>query len=170
MSLKRELVIYSDIGLVGTFVRWVEKATEKGYKYLEYVPLNSFPPRKKLLQTAIHNDHIHILHSSKNEHGVESRIVFIYTGESGSLIKSVLQDDNLKTIAELREKNRKLQMQIASTKQDAEDARSGVNKTIASMKAAQRGVASPGGFDSYPPPQYRGQQPSNYEYDDFDQY
>lgn len=169
MSLKRELVVYSDIGLVGTFVRWVENTTEKGFRYLEYVPLNSFPPKKKTFPTAIHKDHIHILHSTKNNAGVESRIIFIYTGESGSLIKEVLNNDSLKTIAELREKNRKLQMQVASSKQSEEDARSGVNKQIASMKQAQRGSGGPSGggpFDSYSPPAHRQQ----YEYDEFDNY
>lgn len=167
--MKRELIFHSDIGLVGTFVMWHEKATEKGYKYLEYVPLNSFPPKKKLYPIAIHTDHIHILHSAKAEAGVEDRIIFIYTGESGSLVKNILDKDNLKTIAELREKIRKLQMQVASTKQDSEDARSGVNKQIANMRQVQRGTSQPSPFDSYsrpfvPPPN------QSYEYDDFDNY
>lgn len=170
MSLKRELVIYADIGLVGTFSRWLEKATEKGYRYLEYVPLNSFPPKRRLFPTAIHMDHIHILHATKSEEGVQDRIVFIYTGESGSLVKSVLESDNLKTIAELREKNRKLQMQVASTKQDAEDARSGVNKTLSSMKQMQRSQnpnPNPFGDAFNPTPRYGR---PGYEYEDFDNY
>jgi hypothetical protein len=165
ISFKRELIIYADIGLVGTFVSWQERATEKGYRYLEYVPLNCFPPRKKLHPVAIHTDHIHIIHASKNEPGVIDRIIFIYTGESGSLIKNYLDNNNLKTISELREKIRKLQMQIASVKQDAEDARSGVNKTLASMKQMQRSSPIQ---SSYSDPFL--QQPQRYGYDDFDNY
>lgn len=171
MSLKRELVFYSDIGLCGTFVSWIEKATEKDFRYLEYVPLNSFPPKKRLHPVAIHKDHIHILHSSKSDPGVENRIVFIFTAENGSLVKSILTADNEKTIAELREKNRKLQMQVATTRQESEDARSGVNKTLAAMKQMQKGTQQSNPFDvPYGRPLMGGGNQPSYDYDDFDNY
>jgi hypothetical protein len=171
--LKRELVIYGDIGLVGTFVGWQEKATEPGYRYLEYVPLNTFPPRKKIFPTAIHIDHIHILHSTKNDAGIVDRMIFIYTGEAGSLIKGVLQSDNIETIKELRERVRKLKMQVASSKQSEEDARSGVNKAISSMKQMQRGGSGGAppqqGFNDPFGPRYPSQS-RGYDYEDFDNY
>lgn len=147
MSLKRQMVVYEDIGLYGTFVRWVRKTSEPNYVYLEYVPLNSFPPKKKILEKAIHTDFIHTIHSQHSDiAGVEAQTIKIFTNEPGSIISKVLKSDSEKTIAELREKIKKLQMQVASSKQNEEDARSGVNKTIQSMKQVSR--PSPG-FDNY---------------------
>lgn len=171
ISIKRELVIYSDIGLVGTLVRFVEKATEKNYVYLEYVPINSFPPKKVILEKAIHKDFIHVLHSSSGIKGVENRIVFIYTAEPGSLVGHIMKDESEKLIRELREKNRKLQMQVASSKQNEEDARSGVNKAIQSMKNVSKpSSAQTPGFENYgggyPPPQQAPSRRDEYSFDD----
>jgi len=176
MSNKRELVILADIGLVGTFSQWIEKATEKNYRYLEYVPLNAFPPKRVLHPVAIHEDHIHVLHSAKSYPGVENRIIFVYTGESGSLVKGILEADNIKIIEELREKLRKAQMQVATTKQSEEDARSGVNKTISNMKQLNRATQQPSPFgDTYGRPFMPGAIQPNMgggggDYDDFDNY
>lgn len=168
MSIKRELVIYSDLGLIGTFVSWQEKATEKNYVFLEYVPLG-FRLKKIILEKAIHRDHIHILHSSSSIKGVESRIIFIYTGEQGSLITDILKSDSEKLIFELREQNKKLQMQVASSKQNEEDARSGVNKTLQSMKSVSRPTSSPS-YDGYPNQQRAGYPQGQPEFEGFDDF
>jgi len=140
-------VIYLDIGLVGTFSRWVEKSTEKNYRYLEYIPLNCIPPKKIILSKGIHTDHIHTLDATSNVKGVERVIKLIYTGEQGSIIANILKFDNEKLIVDLREKNKKLQMQIATSKQQAEDAMSGVGKTMASMKSVVKSTSPPSSFD-----------------------
>lgn len=166
---KRDLVIYLDIGLVGTFVSWKEKSTEQDYVYLEYVPLNSFPPKKIVHPVAIHKDHLSDIPGSKDFKGVQSNIKLIYTGEPGSAVKK-LTEEQLQIIEELREKLRKAKMQIASYKQESDDARSGVNKTISSMRQINKSDApvSRNPFDSFgggygrPPPPF-----SNEEYEDY---
>ncbi len=134
MGFKKEMVVYADIGLFGTFVRWVYKASEKNYRWLEYVPLNSFPPKKVLLDKAIHDDHIHRIDSPHQYPGVEKSCIFIFTGETGSIIKNVLDSDNQEIIRDLRDKLKKLKIQVTTSKQSEEDARSGVAKAISSMK------------------------------------
>jgi len=142
------MVVYEDIGLYGTFVRFIRKTSEPNYVYLEYVPLNSFPPKKKILEKAIHTDFIHTIRSPHTDIvGVEAETIKIFTNEPGSIIANILKSDSKKLIADLREKNKKLQMQVASSKQNEEDARSGVNKVIQSMKQVSR--TSPSGFDNY---------------------
>ena len=165
---KRDLVIYLDIGLIGTFVSWREKATEQGYVFLEYVPLNSFPPKKIVHPVAIHKDYIKNIPGSKEFKGVQDNIVLIYTGEPGSSVKGI-HDELLRTIEELREKVRKQQMQIASYKQESEDAKSGVNKAISSMRQATKSEQpSRNPFE----PAYRPPFDSGYGgggYDEFDE-
>ena len=139
--------------------------------YLEYVPLNSFPPKKILLEKAIHRDFVHILHPSSSIKGVEPRIIFIYTGEPTSLIGEVIKSENEKLIRELREKNRKLQMQVASSKQNEEDARSGVNKVLNSMKNVSRPqTAQTPGFDNYGGNYGGPQHPPNREYNNYNDF
>ena len=146
MLKKSPLVVYLDIGLVGSFVEWVEKSTEKNYKYLKYVPLNSFPPKPVILEQAIHNDNIHSLNASSGIKGIEKEIKLIYTGESGSIVRGILDSDNEKTIKELREKIRQLKMSVASLKQSESDARSGVQKTISEIKNVNKS-RNPYGFE-----------------------
>ena len=156
----KELVIYIDIGIVGVLSRFIEKATEKNYLYLEFYPLNSFPPKKVVYPVGIHKDHIHYLMPTKDSKGVEDRIILIYTGESGSLVKDILGADNIEKIKELRDEITQLKVQVATSKQESQDARSGVSKTIASMKSISRQGERPAnsfgylerGFDRSPLP------------------
>lgn len=170
MINKQPLVIFIDKGLVGTFVEFIEKSTETGYKYLKYVPLNSFKP--VILETAIHTDHIHHIDFSGDEKGIEKTIKLIYVGDANSPVKKVIDSENEELIYELREKIRKLKMQIASLKQSESDARTGVSKTISQMKNVNKSTRNPNPFaiDDYgiggtPPPQSPNQDS---EYNEFE--
>jgi hypothetical protein len=141
-SFKGELLVYLDIGLVGTFVGLRQSDTEKGYVYVEYVPLMHHPfkmPKKTLLSKPIPEDCIFFSISRRTDiPGVEGRIVFIRTGEEGSIVNDFIDPELIRQNEELAEENRRLKMNVASARQESEDARSGVNKTIASLKSLNR--------------------------------
>jgi len=143
----KELVVFLDVGLVCVLSRFIERATEKNYRYMEYYPLNSIPPKKVIYPVAIHKDHIHHLMPTKDAKGVESRITYIYNGESGSLVKDIIGGESVEKIKELRDKITQLQVQVATSKQEAQTARSGVKKTIAEMKTiSNQGNRPPNSF------------------------
>jgi len=136
--LKKELVVYLDVGLIGTFVKFEAHRTEDDYVYLDYIPLNKFPPKKKRFEKPIPKDSIHFVNSLLDTAGIVDRLVIIYTAEEGSIIKGILETDYKKQIEELKEKVKSLEMKNASLTQEVENARSGVSKTLASMKSITR--------------------------------
>jgi hypothetical protein len=140
MKLKSPLIYYADIGLVATLVRTTEEGTEPGYVNIEYKPLNDFKTHK--LPFPVHIDHITYLKTQKKHiTGVEDEIMFIHTGENGSLVEGVLNNKYQKTIQELREKIRSLQLQVSSAKQTTEDAMSGAEAYVARAKSITSNVS-----------------------------
>jgi len=166
---KGEALHYLDIGLMGTFHGLKESETEKGYVYLEYYPLGKSHfgvPKKEVYPQPILEDSVHFVVTKKNIKGVEKRIVLIYTGEEGSIVRDIVDANILKQNEELKEEIRQLKMEVASAKQESEDLRSGMGKTIASVKSMEK-MGRGRIFDSpYSPghPIQQGDEYNDYEF------
>jgi len=138
LQLKSPLIYYADIGLVGTIVRTTEEGTEPGYVNIFYKPLNSLKTVK--LPFPVKGDFIHYIKTKKrNVEGVQDEIMFIHTGEPDSLVNNILDTKNLKTIAELRDRIRSLELQMSSQKQTTQDAMSGAESMVARAKSISGG-------------------------------
>jgi len=172
---KGELLQYLDIGLTGTFIGLKDVPTEKGFVYIEYRPLSRgwfHFPKVKLFPTPIQEDHIHFVITKRGEiEGVESRIVMVRTGEEGSIVSDILDSDLLKMNEDYKEQIRQLKMSVASSRQESEDARSGVTKTIDSMKALTKKTQNTfdSGFSPIGrgfPPRFGNNDDENFGFDD----
>ena len=140
VRLKRgDFLYYADIGLCGTFVDFHSEQAEEGYVKFRYVPFGS---RKKILHPIpVKKEYIKNLVIPKNYPGVEERQIIIFTDEPGSVWRNIVETEHLRRIKELQEQNVGLKKQIASLRQEASDAQSGVSKTIEklnTMKKSQR--------------------------------
>lgn len=150
-GLKSPLLIYADIGLVGTYVKQSEQGAENGFVYVYYKPLGKMQTIK--LEKPINKNHIKFLNSTQTDiPGVESSIFFIYTNEEGSLMeflhKSIMEEN-----AKLRGIIKSLRLQNATQKQISEEASSGVESysaKIQNINKSRRPSSSPfeepGGF------------------------
>lgn len=134
MNFKRELVIYFDIGLIGTFVAW-EKATDDNYRYLKYVPLDSRLKQVVTYEKPIPVSAIHNVDPVLQMKGIPDRLIYIYTEESGSIAKRVLESDYKKQLQELQAKVKSLEMKNTALTQEVENARAGMSKSISSARA-----------------------------------
>jgi len=148
LQLKSPFIFYADIGLAGSLVRTTEEGTEPGFVNLFYKPINS--PRTVKLPFPVKSDYITYLKTKKrNVEGVQDEIMFIHTGEPDSLVESVLDTKAMKTIAELRDRIRSLELQMSSQKQTTQDAMSGAESMVARAKAISGGNNNrPGIFGS----------------------
>jgi len=152
-----EIVIDLDFGLVGTFVKYVDHKSESGYKYYVYCPFNSFPAREVTSQKPVHKDNIYEMVPFVNLKGISPRIIVIYRGGPESLFGNKFSSDESQLMKELKEKVKSLEMKNASLSQELENARSGVNKAISSMKSVNKPQQSSSSsiFDRIGGSQYR---------------
>lgn len=134
LQLKSPFIFYADIGLAGSLVRTTEEGTEPGYVNVFYKPINS--PRTVKLPFPVKSDFITYMKTKKrNVEGVQDEIMFIHTGEPDSLVDNFLDTKYLKTIAELRDRIRSLELQMSSQKQTTQDAMAGAESMVARAKA-----------------------------------
>jgi len=134
MTVKKELIIYIDVGIVGTFVAWEKHSSDENYRYLLYVPLDSRLKKVIKYEKPIHVSAIHNVDPILQIKGVPDRMVYIFTGEEGSIAKKVMDTNYINEINELRAKNKSLEMKNASLTQEVENARAGVSKAIAGVR------------------------------------
>ena len=142
--VKKEMVLFLDHGLIGTFVRWVAHPSEDNFVYLEYVPMDTIPARQKRFEKPIPKDAIHAVDPLLQIPGVVDRLILIYTAEEGSIVKKVLENDYIKELDILKDRVKSLEMKNASLVQEVENARSGVSKAIASSRSLERKSTGPG--------------------------
>ena len=164
MEYKKDFLAYPDRGIYGTIAKIDTVGTEDGYANVYYYPLQSHPLKRGKLCVIrnIPNDCIHHPHNPWKEDGVQKDITFIYTGESGSIVEDIFKSNLQRKIDEYKDTIDSLKKQVAASKQEADEARSGVNTTIRSMKAMGKGTREPG--EGLIPPQ----RPSYYnEFNDF---
>ena len=141
---KQKLVVFCDIGLVGTLVRVIDIDSEPEYCMIEYVPLNNRMAKKYKYPYRIRKEHLYNRVGSKDLPGVQDDILYIITAEPGSHVGSIFSELK-KQVEDLRRESRNYKMKSASDSLDAENARSGVAKTIESMNDAtksRRGIPS----------------------------
>lgn len=140
--VKREIVDFLDIGLMATFVRFIPHESEDDFVFLEYVPFDTFPAKVMKYPKPIPKTAIHTVDPLLHLKGMADRIVVIYTGDETSIIKRVLQADNIREMEDLKTKNRSLEMKNAALSQEVENARSGVSKAIASTRSLTKNSQS----------------------------
>jgi hypothetical protein len=173
--VKRELCVFMDIGLICTFIRFVEHESEHNFVYLEYCPLDCFPAKKMRYPRPIPRDSIFARNPTSQAVGVADRLIYIYTGEEGSMIRDIIDNDLKKSNKDLTNKLRSAELRVASLQQEVENARSGVNKNIAELKnlaktTAQRTPYTPyggSGFGSGSPLSNIGQEDGMDDFGDF---
>lgn len=146
---RADLLIYLDIGLVGSFVSFVEDGAEDGYVRFKYVPLGTWNTKPILYKRPIRKEHIKSITTTRSEKGVEQRIILIVTGEEGSIVRNILDDENIKLIKKLQDEIKGYKKQIASTRQEASDAQSGVAKSIEKMNTMKKSANPSGGINPF---------------------
>jgi len=133
---KRDFLFYADKCLSGTFVRIDDEGNEPGYVDLWYIPMNSFSRTAIKYPKPIRKEHIHFLNPTETSTpGVEERVVFIYTGENGSLISDVIGKRLQDTIKDLRNRVNDLKMQLSAAKQTVKDSTSSAESAVARARA-----------------------------------
>lgn len=138
VNLKSPLLAYSDKNIYGTFVKMSEDGAESGYVYVWFKPLGEFTT--KMIPNPIRKEHIYELSASDTDKpGVESRVVFIFTGEEGSLVNNILNTAQNQTIKNLRETIKSLRMQLSTQKQISEEASSGAESYVNKMENLKSG-------------------------------
>lgn len=163
--MKQKILIHDlDSGIQGVFIEEIE-SSELGYVYVRFVPFNSLPPKKIKMQRHIKRDFIHRVHYPSSEPGVIKDVVYIYSGEEGSIMKGVLGASSERKIQELTEENERLLYQVAASKTESEEARSGVQKTIAQNKNVGRTPFESSGSSNY---DSRNNYPQNYNRSEYD--
>jgi len=128
---KGDLFAYLDRGIFGTFVSYVEEQSENGYVKIKYIPFNSM--KRIVHPVPIKQEHIKNVLVPKTYPGVEERIVLVITNEENSIIKNIIEKENIKMIKNLQEEIKSLKKQLISAKQQASDAQSGVSKTLSKL-------------------------------------
>jgi hypothetical protein len=132
---RSELVIYVDVGLIGSFVRFVRHATDTEKVFLEYKPTNSL--RTERYGVAINKSDIKSVNipqsSVEGNGGVEEKIIFIHTNEPGSVL-NVLNDELVKDNKKLRDEIDTLKSLNSNLESEVEEYRSGVAKSVAGMR------------------------------------
>jgi len=152
MIEKKELLVFLDRGITGTLLRMDTIGSEDGYANVYFYPLNK-NVLSKSKQQVIKNiplDCIHTVHSPYQDPGVEKKIIYIYTDEQGSIVKNIFNNTLQNKINEYKEQITSLKKQVAASRQEASDARSGVNKTLESMKQVSK--ANRTSFNDIVPP------------------
>lgn len=132
---RAELVIYIDIGLVGSFVRFVKHPSDVEKVFLEYKPKNSLKTvRYSRPISKFDIKSINIPQSSiEGSEGVEEKIIFIQTNEPGSIL-NVLNEAHTKELKKLRDENETLKLLTSNQEAELEEFRSGTAKAVAGMK------------------------------------
>jgi hypothetical protein len=147
MIEKRELLVHLDRGIMGSLVRIDNLGTEDGYSNIYFVPLMNSVFSKMHIESIrnVPNDCIHSVHSTFQDKGVVRKIIYIYTDEQNSIIKNIFNNTMQRQIDEYKETIKSLRKQITASKQEATDARSGVNKTMESINALNKNRRNPFG-------------------------
>ena len=135
---KGDIIVYLDIGLFGTFVDFVEDGVEEGYVKIKYVPFDTWRKKTHIYERSIKKEHIKHIITTKSAPGIEERIIYIFTGEEGSIMKRIFDDEHLKTIKSLQDEIKGYKKQIASSRQQASDAQSGVSKTMEQLNTLNK--------------------------------
>ena len=135
---KGDILAYLDIGLFGTFVDFIEDGVEEGYVKIKYVPFDTWRKKVHIFERSIKKEHIRHVITTKSAPGIEERIIYIYTGEEGSLMKTMFDDEKIQRIKSLQDEIKGLKKEIASSRQQATDARSGVSKTIEQLNTLNK--------------------------------
>jgi len=135
MASKKKMVLYVDTGLFGTFVGW-EKASDDNYRYLKYVPLDTWSKKVITYEKPIHIRDILNFDTIGKEQGKPEEIVYILSEEKGgagviSKVTSHLKEE----IEELRAKNQSLERKNTSLTQELENARAGMGKAISGARS-----------------------------------
>ena len=149
------IVIDLRFGIVASWAGWESKGiSEQGFQRLRYCPLNTMPPKIFTLETPIHRDDIQQVYPTETTiPGVEREIIYTNFNDDNPLIKKIM-GDKLQKIKDLSVENKSLKQKVASLEQDLQDARSGVNKSLAAMKDVQKSSrpSSPFGDNGYSSP------------------
>jgi len=140
MAKKDKMMHYLDKNIFGTVVKVDDIGSEQGYVNVYYIPLQTswFRKGKTRVLRNIPKDCVYNSLSGSTEHGVEKDCLIIYTDEPNSVVKNIISNNQQRRIEEYKDNVDALKKQVASLKQEANDARSGVNKTLESMKNVSR--------------------------------
>lgn len=139
---KKVFFIILDTGLHGTMSRLIEEGSEEGYVHIEYYQPNRWFPKKIILDTPVRRQDCHLVFTTKNWIGIEEQLWYIYTNEQGSLVSGILDNDLMEKNRFLTEQVRNLQKQVTASKQEATDARSGLGKSLESIKQVSKSSRS----------------------------
>jgi len=144
---EKNLILYFDEGILGTFIGLVPHPSEDNYVFVEYVPFNTFPAKVRRMDKAIKRDDIHnVVPFFDAKKGVPHRWTYIHTGGEGSIASEVFATDDRKKIEELEGKNRSLEIRNASLVQELETAQSGVAKNISKARNIAKTSSQNTGF------------------------
>ena len=172
MVKKDQLVIFEDFNIIGTFAKRESSKGEEGYSFIYYYPLaggvlSALRLKKKKFPYAIPDSAIFDSNAPENYDGVEPRIMRIYMGTEDSQLKKIMSDI-MSTNTELRDRIKSLQKQVAASKQEASDARSGIGKTLRNMEELSRAKRSPNPLEAPIAP--RGYRRDAEGFDDLEDY
>ena len=87
----------------GTEWEIIEDGVEEGYVKIKYVPFDTWRKKVHIFERSIKKEHIRHVITTKSAPGIEERIIYIYTGEEGSLMKTMFDDEKIQRIKSLQD-------------------------------------------------------------------
>lgn len=142
---EKHIFIHLDRMIVGAFANRNPIVGEDGFENISYVPFNTFPAKKSNTDD-INSENIFTLFPKQTgAKGIPRSVTLVYTNEQGSLMKRMLEDSQKKRADELSEDNKQLRIELASAKQDLEEARSSLAKAMENVQSIgkSRNTSSP---------------------------
>lgn len=131
---EKHLFIHLDRMVVGAFANRNPVMGEDGFEKVSYIPFNTFPAKKSTTDD-INSDNIFTLFPKQTgEKGIPRSVTLVYTNDEGSLMKRMLEDSQKKRADELADENKQLRIELSSTRQDLEEARSSLAKAMESVQ------------------------------------